>query len=365
MNTRMAVDQRSSGLGAQSRGAALVRDSLVWDECISWTSMDLMGADKSIKLRALPDYLAAGVKVASLTIAGDYGTAFHRSQGWLASERRFIKESLAEVCILIERLSDIERARATGKLAITFHFQGGSPFLHFNAEEQGSVDLVSYFYSLGVRRALLAHNHRNALSDGCMEPADAGLSLFGRRIVREMTRVGMVVDCTHMGRRSSLEAMEIAGKPCVFSHSNVAAICRHPRNIDDEQIRACAGTGGVIGIAGWGPIVNSRNDTSAAALAEHLLYVIDRVGPAHVGIGLDYVYQPQLTTARIKENAHIYAPDGPLEKYNYHHDLQSFAPPAVFAELADILLDRGFSTPEVKGVLGENWLRVAQQNWRE
>ncbi len=347
----------------QSRGAALVRSSLVWDECISWTSMDLVGADKSIKRRALPQYREAGVNVASLTVGGDYGTEFQRSRGWVASERRYIKEQLSDVCLLIRQLDDIERARQENKLAITFHLQGATPFLNYESEEPGNIDLVSFYYDLGVRRALLAHNSRNALADGCKEPANAGLSLFGRRIVREMTQVGMILDCTHMGEKSSLEAMELAGKPTVFSHSNAAAVFPHPRNISDQLIKTCAETGGVVGIAGWGPIVNERNDPSPQSIAEHVFYVADLVGPQHVGIGLDYVYVPELTTKRMKENAHLYAPLGSLEEYNYHHEVMRFAPPTVFVPLANLLLEK-MTEQEVRGVLGENWLRVAAANWR-
>lgn len=325
--------------------------------------MDLVGADKRIKEQALPQYRDAGVNVASLTVGGDYGTEFQRSRGWLASERRYIQERLSDVCLLIRDVADIEKARQQNKLAITFHFQGATPFLNYESEEPGNVDLVSLYYDLGVRRALLAHNHRNALADGCKEPDNAGLSLFGKRIVREMARVGMVLDCTHMGERSSLDALEIVGKPSVFSHSNANGVFRHPRNLSDQLIKACAATGGVIGLTGWGPIVNARNDASAEAIAEHVFYVADLVGPQHVGIGLDYVYVPELTTKRVKDNTQLYAPMGSLEEYNYHHEVMRFAPPTTFAPLADCLLER-MSDDEVRGVLGENWLRVAKANWR-
>jgi len=363
-STQFSLEQQThSKTIGDSRGALLVRSALVWDECISWTSMDLVGADKSIKLGALPGYRAAGVNVASLTIGGDYGTEFQRSRGWLASERRFINESLSESCLLIQHIDDIERARRQNKLAVSFHFQGATPFLNYESEAPGNIDLVSLYYDLGVRRALLAHNHRNAIADGCKEPDNAGLSIFGKRIVREMARVGMVLDCTHMGERSSLESMELFGKPCVFSHSNAKQVFAHPRNISDQLIKMCAATGGVIGLTGWGPIVNERNESSPEAIANHVYYVADLVGCQHVGIGLDYVYVPELTTKRVKENAELYAPLGSLEQYNYHHEVQRFAPPSTFAPLADLLLQK-MSEQEVRGILGENWLRVAQMNWR-
>jgi membrane dipeptidase len=181
-----------------------------------------------------------------------------------------------------------------------------------------------------------------------------------------MNQVGMTLDCTHMGRRSTLELMDLSSRPVVFSHSNARAVFEHPRNIADEQIIACAATDGVVGIAGWGPIVNKENDVSDAALAAHLLYIADLVGAQHVAIGRDYVYEPELTTARVRRQPEWYVPEGgTLEDWNYHHEVQAFAPPTVFVGLTEAMLAKGFTDSEISGVLGENWLRVARANWPE
>lgn len=152
----------------------------------------------------------------------------------------------------------------------------------------------------------------------------------------------------------------------MFSHSNPCGVFNHPRNITDEQIRACASRDGVVGIVGWAPIVNRENDASPEAVLEHVLYVSELVGPRHVAIGLDYVYDPGLTTRRVKAHPEIYTPDGgTFEDWNYHHDLQEFAAPSIFVPLTELLLDRGFTGDEIRGILGQNWHRVLRANWAE
>lgn len=351
-------------MSASTEAERLVREALVWEGIVSWTSMDLMSAAIEAKRQVVSDYRAAGVDVCEISISGDYGSSYQRSIGWIASQRRYFAEHHADDSIVVEHLDDIDAARQAGKLAVMFHFQGGSPFLHYESESPADINLVQLYFDLGVRRASLALNYRNALADGCFEPGDAGLSVFGRRTLAEMNRVGMVVDCTHTAKRSTLDLIEGSSKPTVFSHSNARAVFEHPRNIDDEQIKACAARGGVVGIVGWGPIVNSRNEVTAEAIGEHLLYCLDLVGPEHVGFGLDYVYQPELTTQRVKAQPEIYAPvGGTLEDWNYHHEVQGFAPPTVFVPLVEIMLDHGFDEQAVRGVLGENWRRVYRANW--
>ena len=127
-------------------------------------------------------------------------------------------------------------------MAVTFDLEG------MNALD-GSVDMVSLYYALGVRQMLVAYNRNNQAGGGCHD-TDAGLTAFGRAVISEMNRVGMLIDCSHCSYRTSMEAMELSRAPVIFSHSNARALHDHERNIRDEQARACAATGGVIGIVG-------------------------------------------------------------------------------------------------------------------
>jgi len=345
--------------------AALHADAFVWECCISWISMDMMGADPEIKAKCLPRYRASGANYVSLTAAGDTGGFTTEAIHHVALTRRFVKEDMAESCILVERAEDIARARKEGKLAVGLHFQGCNPFHNtiWNSEP-GDLNLVSFYYDLGVRQALLAHNRRNESADGCHEPQNVGLSIFGQRLVKEMARVGMLLDCTHTGERSTLEAMEIYGKPCIFSHSNPKKIFEHPRNISDDQIKACAQTGGVIGACGWGPIVNKGNDPSPDEVMKHIDYLVEKVGPEHVGIGLDYVYQPELTTRRMQRQPGYFAPGASMKDFGYDVPLMRFMPPEDLPKLTQAMLDRGYPEKAIRGILGDNFMRVATAVWK-
>lgn len=110
--------------------------------------------------------------------------------------------------------------------------------------------------------------------------------------------------------------------------------------------------------------MNAQNDPSVEAVVKHIDYIANLVGPEHVGIGLDYVYDAELTTRRVKQNAHIYAPYGTLKDYNYDWDVQRFMEPEAIADIAETLLRRGYSEENVRGILGSNCVRVMEANWK-
>ena len=272
---------------------ALHARALVWDQtfpatptCGSWPA----------HFHALERMRASGYSVVSITVASDPDdtlTTIRRIAMWL----RFIQRN-PERYLLLERAGDAERAKAEGKLALGFHFQGTTSF-------DRDLGLVELFYRLGVRHALMAYNQKNHVGDGCHERTDGGLSRFGVELVQEMQRVGMLVDCTHTGRRTSLDVFEIATAPVIYSHSNAAALKGHQRNVEDELARACARTGGVIGINGIG-IFLGDNDDSTEALFRHLDHWVQLLGPRHVGIGLDSVSEPAVLAAVVQASAAKY-----------------------------------------------------------
>jgi len=176
----------------------------------------------------LPRFVQAGFSFVSLTVGMDWTPLTETVQHIAAERRRFLNDPNV---VLVETASDIRRAKSEGSLAVGFHFQGTNPF-------SSDVNLVELFYRLGVRHALLAYNEKNAVGDGCHERTDGGLSRFGVRLIAEMNRVGMIVDCTHTGYRTSMEAMEMSTSPTIFSHSNAHAVFGHDRNIRDEIGRA-------------------------------------------------------------------------------------------------------------------------------
>jgi len=214
--------------------------------------------------------------------------------------------------------------------------------------------MVSLYYDLGVRWMLFAYNSNNALAGGCQDD-DTGLTDFGRAVLEEMERVGMVVCCSHIGHRSAMEILERARKPVIFSHSNPRALRDHPRNIRDEAIRACAKTGGVIGINGIG-IFLGDNDIATDLIVRHIDYVANMVGSEHVGLALDYVFDQQEVADFVKAHPETYPPD------QYPKGLLLMEPER-FPDIAEQLLRSGHSESDVRNIMGDNHLRVAREVW--
>jgi membrane dipeptidase len=218
---------------------------------------------------------------------------------------------------------------------------------------------VEVYRRLGVIQMLLAYNAGNWAADGCHESRNAGLSQFGRSLVAEMNRVGMIVDVTHVGLRSSLEALELTTRPAIFSHSTPKKFAPHDRNITDEQIRACASKDGMIGLTGLGLFMDAQHQkASASKLADTIEYVAQLVGPRHAGIGLDYVIDSESMARYIRANAAFYGGGNQYPADGYI----DFAPPSILPEVSDQLIRRGYSDDEVSGILGANYLRVLDAN---
>jgi membrane dipeptidase len=168
-----------------------------------------------------------------------------------------------------------------------------------------------------------------------------------------MNRVGIVLDCSHTGRRSSLEAIELSELPPIFSHSNAYAVCPHIRNLHDDQIRACADREGVIGVVGIGAFIGDPL-ARAESLFRHIEYFVNLVGPDHVGIGTDYVIDLDPLWAIVKHQKETAWPD-PTGTQLYEG--VSFRPEQL-SELVELMLRSGYSTDVMKGILSENFWRV-------
>lgn len=313
------------------------------DAPVVWDAHACFPLRPNADLSALARYHASGVDVVSLNIGMDLNPLEDVIQV-AAGYRRYL-QAHPERYVLANSVTAIHQAKAAGRLAVTFDLEGAEPL-------RGDLSLIALFYDLGVRQMLLAYNQDNRASGGCLE-GRTGLTEFGRAVIREMNRVGMVVDLSHMGAAATLEACALATRPVIFSHSNPAAVHPHPRNITDAQIRACAQTGGVVGINGIGAFLGGAQ---AARVVEHLGYVIELVGPAHVGLGLDYVIDQQELIDYLTAHPEAFPP-GSLEA-----DL-AFVAPEQIGEIAAGLRQAGYASPVIAGVLGGNFLRVAAQNW--
>ena len=191
-----------------------------------------------------------------------------------------IEASRADV-VIVRRAEDIARAKTDGKLGAILAIE------HADCAER-SLNVLRMLYEVGVRSIGLTHNVSSWAADGCLEARDGvGLTHFGAQLVREMNRLGMVVDLAHVSPSAFFSALEVTSSPVIFSHGNARALCDHPRNLADDQLRALAQNGGVIGMSFVRDFVSTDNPT-----LEHLLDHIDHVasvaGIETVGIGTDF-----------------------------------------------------------------------------
>lgn len=332
-------------MNAQSispQAVALHRRALVWDMILPLAPV--VGNDFPLLSR----FVAAGTHFVSLTIAGDdvgTGEAMHR----LAWARAAIRSD--DRLALVEQADDVLRAKQAGRLAVGLHLEGTRCL-------ERDLDMVPLFYDLGIRHGILAFNMNNSAAGGCADLDDPGLSRYGRRLVAAMNRVGMIIDLSHTGDRSTLQVMEMTDAPVIISHSNARAVVPHYRNVSDEQIRACAGTGGVVGISGSSAYLGVEPVT-AEAMFRHVDHIAQLVGARHVGFGTDFVADTKALLGYINARPEEW-PDNQGKGYSSI----DYAPPETLPQLTELMLRHGYGEADILGVLGDNWLRVCRAAWK-
>lgn len=330
---------------AREAAKSLIASSLVWD---NHGCMPLRPFDEDF-LPQLELYRSSGVDVAMLNIGfGEQGV--EEPVRMLAHFRRWIAAH-GDRYLLIETVDDIRRAGETGRLAIAFDIEGANAIAD-------QLSLISLYYDLGVRWMLMAYNRNNRVGGGCQDE-DQGLTAFGREVLDEMARVGMVACCSHTGYRTAREVLEYSRSPVIFSHSNPRGLCAHPRNIPDDLMLGCARTGGVVCLNGVG-IFLGDNDASTEAYFRHMDYAVQLIGAEHVGIGLDYVFDTGEIDEYLAKMKHMF----PAELGYQADGGFRCVSPAQIAPLVELMLRAGYSEADIQRILGTNLLRVAAAVWK-
>lgn len=309
--------------------------------------------------RHLPLYRRGGFTMVAPTVGGFSGgaAATLRTLGrWLAA----IRED--DGLLLVKRAADVERAKAEGKLGILLHFQGTEPL-------EDDLALVDAYKEIGVGIMQLAYNVKNRFGDGCEERTDAGLSRLGLKLIDRMNQAKVIVDCSHTGYRTTMDAIEVSAAPVVFSHANPRAVHASPRNILDDQIKAVAATGGLTGIVGYPGFVSASPRPTLDAFIDHIDHVVQLVGIDYVALGIDY-FDGMATTAPLEEAKRQYEQlvaaghwtpaSYPPPPYHYPEGIET---PEGMPALTAGLVKRGYKAEDIRKILGGNWVRVYRAVW--
>lgn len=268
-------------------------------------------------------------------------------------------EEFADLIRPVREVQDIHAAKREGRTGIIFGLQNPAPI----GEDLRRVRLL---HELGVRIVQLTYNERNLLGDGCYEATDVGLSRFGLDVIREMNRHGLLVDLSHCGERTTIEAIEASDLPVAITHAGPRARCDHPRNKRDDVIRLLAERGGVIGANAYPLFLPGGVDTTLGEYVDSIEYLVELAGIDHVAIGTDFCDgQPPEWFRWIFSTSYGHRPPERMPTLpDPHRQLIGFEDQTHFVDLAAMLLDRGYSDGEVLMLLGKNWLRLLSAVWR-
>jgi membrane dipeptidase len=250
---------------------------------------------------------------------------------------------------------DIDAAKRQGKIGFILGFQNTSPF-------EDDLALVSIFHQLGVRIVQLTYNIQNLVGGSCYEPTDSGLTRFGHNVISEMNRLGMIIDLSHVGERTTLDAIETSARPVAITHSNPLSFHKHPRNKSDKVLAALADTGGVLGCSPYTHIIGNA-EVTVEEFCDMIARTVDLMGIDHVGIGTDSSRKLSNDFLRwVREGRWTHTPNWGAGSAKEGHSWAPwpawFQSPKDFPNITNGLSKRGFSKAEIAKIAGENWRRL-------
>lgn len=301
---------------------------------------------------------ASGITAVNLTIGGGNPEEVFRS---IARWERDLRAH-PDLLMKIGRAADLATAKSTKRLGLIYGFQDGVAI----GED---LSRVALYHAFGLRIVQLTYNVRNAFGDGCLQPENGGLTPLGRELVAELDARRVVVDLAHCGQRTTAEAIAASRGPVAISHSACRAIVDVPRSKRDEELRAMAQKGGVVGIYLM-PFLARRGAPTSEDLVRHIEHALKVCGEEHVGIGSDLSITPHKVDAEYmrvhrtfvegRMKAGIAAPGEDPEVPMFVTDLNS---PRRMELIADKLLARGHSEARVEKIIGGNFARLVRDVW--
>jgi membrane dipeptidase len=299
-------------------------------------------------------YKESGINVFHPAVGMGGPNAYESVLQFFASWNGFLANG-QDYFMRIDSVADLKRVKQSGKLGIILGVQ--------NSEQFRRPDDVDFFRGLGQRVSQLTYNARNLIGNGSTERRDEGISDFGVSIIERMNKVGMAVDVSHCGDRTTLDAFEISKKPVLITHSNCRELVpAHPRLKTDEAIKKVGQAGSVMGITGVRMFVKGDEPTTVEHVLDHFDHVRKLIGPEHLGVGSDidlYGYDampPEL-------NKQLRA--GYKGSYSFREkiDIEGLNHPKRIFDLTEGLIRRKYSDADIEGILGGNFERVLSQIW--
>jgi membrane dipeptidase len=296
------------------------------------------------------DMRVGGLSAANCTVSvwEDFAATVNN----IAALKRQIRES-GDILSLVRTTDDILAAKRDNKTGLILGFQNAHAF-------EDNLGYIEAFADMGVRVVQLCYNTQNLVGTGCYE-RDGGLSGFGREVIAEMNRVGIMVDLSHVGGKTSEEAILESTKPVCYSHCLPTGLKEHPRNKSDAELRFIADHGGFIGVTMFAPFLKRGIDATVEDYVEAIDYIIDRVGEDCVGIGTDFTqgydtdFFDWLThdKGRYRRLTHFGTVINPL----------GIRTIGEMPNLTEAMARAGWGEAKIRKVLGENWLRTFREVW--
>jgi len=338
-----------------TRAIDVVRKSLVID-MLAPVKLDFRPEAFALPFSAkdAADYRASGINVIHNSVGIGGPQAYDEALQFIAAWSGFVGRN-SDLFTLVGRAQDMDRAKAEGKVAVIIGLQ--------NAEQFREPKDVKDFYQLGLRCAQLTYNSQNMIGSGSTDRVDGGVSDFGAEIIKAMNEAGMLVDVSHSGPQTTLDAIEISKGPIAITHSNCKALLDHPRLKSDEAISKCAAKGGVMGITGVRMFVRGKEPTTIEHLVDHIDHVAKLTSIEHVGIGSDadiwgYDDMPADQNKMLRGSyKSSYAFRDKLDTDGFDHPKKTY-------DLAEALIRRGYSDAHIQLVLGGNFRRLLGQVWK-
>jgi len=342
-----------------ARAIELVQRSTVIDMLAPlWISpsatLKMLGNPENFKAEDYAPYQQSGINVFHIAIGTGGTDAYLETLQFLSGYNNFLARHDAWF-ERVETPARLDAIKSSGKVGILLGVQ--------NSEHFRKPDDVDYFYGLGQRVSQLTYNARTLIGNGSTERRDDGLSDFGLAIVERMNKLGMAVDVSHCGDRTTLDAFDVSKKPVLITHSNCRALNpNHPRCKTDEAIKAMAAKGGVMGITEVRMFVSSKEPTSIESMLDHYDYVAKLVGVEHLGVGSDidllgYDAMPPDEYKQLKAGyKNSYAFRDKIDIDGYHFAKRPF-------DISEGLIRRKYNDAHIEAILGGNFRRVLKQIW--